>query len=121
MCVGAIEPQFYKIFVEKLGFSSKKIPQFENFEENRRRNFQEKDRQNGALYLMAPMHALHLVLSLKNTASYNYNKQRQMFIIVGDNIIPNPAPRLSRTLGIVRGTYRSPQPVENTVEILNEN
>ncbi|KAL6442306.1 hypothetical protein ACFW04_002515 [Cataglyphis niger] len=123
MCVGAIEPQFYKIFVKKLGFCSKEIPQFENFEENCHKIaeiFKKKTQAEWCAIFDGTDACVTPVLSLKDTASYNHNKQRQMFTIVGDDIIPNPAPRLSRTPGIVRRTYRNPQPGENTVEILTE-
>ncbi|XP_070159346.1 alpha-methylacyl-CoA racemase [Polyergus mexicanus] len=123
MCIGALEPQFYNIFVEKLGFSSKEIPQFESFEENRRKIaeiFKKKTQAEWRAIFDGTDACVTPLLSLKDAASYSHNKQRQMFTIEGDDIIPNPAPRLSRTPGISRGTCRNPQPGENTIEILTE-
>ncbi|XP_029679236.1 alpha-methylacyl-CoA racemase [Formica exsecta] len=123
MCIGALEPQFYEIFVEKLGFSSEEIPQFESFEENRRKIaeiFKKKTQAEWCAIFDGTDACVTPLLSLKDAASYNHNKQRQTFTIVGDDIIPNPAPRLSHTPGISRGTCRNPQPGENTIEILSE-
>lgn len=123
MCVGALEPQFYEIFMEKLGFSSDEIPQFESFEDNRRKIaeiFKKKTQVEWCAIFDGTDACVTPLLSLKDAASYSHNKQRQTFTIVGDDIIPNPAPRLSRTPGISRGTCRNPQPGENTIEILTE-
>ncbi|KAL6449424.1 hypothetical protein ACFW04_000775 [Cataglyphis niger] len=123
MCVGALEPQFYEIFMEKLGFSSDEIPQFESFEDNRRKIadiFKKKTQAEWCAIFDGTDACVTPLLSLKDAASYSHNKQRQAFTIVGDDIIPNPAPRLSRTPGISRGTCRNPQPGENTIEILTE-
>ncbi|KAM0732985.1 Alpha-methylacyl-CoA racemase [Formica fusca] len=123
MCIGALEPQFYEIFVEKLGFSSEEIPQFESFEENRRKIaeiFKKKTQAEWCAIFDGTDACVTPLLSLKDAASYSHNKQRQTFTIVGDDIIPNPAPRLSHTPGISRGTCRNPQPGENTIEILSE-
>lgn len=123
MCVGALEPQFYEVFVEKLGLSSEKIPQYENFEENRRivaEIFKRKTQAEWCAIFDGTDACVTPVLSLKDAASHKHNKQRQTFTIMGDDVIPNPAPRLSHTPGTSGGTRRNPEPGEDTVEILTE-
>jgi len=123
MCVGAIEPQFYEIFLEKLGLSSNEVPQYENFEENRHKIaeiFKTKTQAEWCTIFDGTDACVTPVLSLKDATSHIHNKQRQTFTIVGDDIIPNPAPRLSHTPGISLGIHRNPQPGEDTVQILTE-
>ncbi|XP_011266053.1 alpha-methylacyl-CoA racemase isoform X2 [Camponotus floridanus] len=123
MCVGALEPQFYEIFVEKLGFSSEEMPQYENFEENRRKIaeiFKKKTQAEWCAIFDGTDACVTPMLNLKDAASHSHNEQRQTFTTIGDDVIPNPAPRLSHTPGISTGTCRNPQPGENTVEILTE-
>jgi len=123
MCVGAIEPQFYEIFLEKLGLSSDEVPQYKNFEENRRKIteiFKTKTQTEWCAIFDGTDACVTPVLNLKDVMLHIHNKQRQTFTIVGDNLFPNPAPRLSRTPGISLGVQRNPQVGENTVQILIE-
>ncbi|XP_077268512.1 alpha-methylacyl-CoA racemase [Temnothorax americanus] len=123
MCVGALEPQFYEIFLEKLGLSSDEVPQYENFEENRRRIteiFKTKTQAEWRAIFDGTDACVTPMLDLKNVTSHIHNKQRQAFTTVGDDVIPNPAPRLSRTPGISVGARRNPQPGDDTVQILTE-
>jgi len=123
MCVGAIEPQFYEIFLEKIGLSCDEVPQYENFEENRHKIaeiFKTKTQAEWCTIFDGTNACVTPVLSLKDASSHIHNKQRQTFTIVRDDVIPNPAPRLSRTPGISLGIHRNPQPGEDTVQILTE-
>lgn len=48
MAVGAIEPEFYKVFIEGLGLNIDEIEQMDNFESNREiisKKFKEKTRE----------------------------------------------------------------------------
>lgn len=123
MCVGALEPQFYEIFLEKLGLSSDEVPQYNNFEENRRRIteiFKTKTQAEWCAIFDGTDACVTPMLDLKNVTSHIHNKQRQTFTTVGDDVIPNPIPRLSRTPGISVGVRRNPQPGEDTIQILTE-
>ncbi|EGI67987.1 PREDICTED: alpha-methylacyl-CoA racemase-like [Acromyrmex echinatior] len=123
MCVGAIEPQFYEIFLEKLGLSSDEIPQYKNFEENRRKIteiFKTKTQAEWCAIFDGTDACVTPVLNLKDVMLHIHNKQRQTFTIVGNNLFPNPAPRLSRTPGISLGVQRNPQVGENTIQVLTE-
>ncbi|KAL0130782.1 hypothetical protein PUN28_002417 [Cardiocondyla obscurior] len=123
MCVGALEPQFYEIFLEKLGLSSDGMPQYENFEENRRKIaeiFKMKTQEEWCAIFDGSDACVTPMLDLKDVTSHSHNKERQTFTTLGDDVIPNPAPRLSRTPGISTGVSRNPEPGENTVQILTE-
>jgi len=123
MCVGAIEPQFYKIFLEKLGFSSDELPQYENFEENRQKIaeiFKMKTQAEWCTIFDGTDACVTPLLSLKNAASHSHNEQRQTFTTLVNEAFPNPAPRLSRTPGTSVCIKRNVQPGEDTVKILRE-
>lgn len=123
MCVGALEPQFYEIFLEKLGLSSDEVPQYKNFEENRHRIteiFKTKTQAEWCAIFDGTDACVTPMLDLKNVTSHIHNKQRQTFTTMENDVIPNPAPRLSRTPGISVGGCRNPEPGENTIEILTE-
>lgn len=123
MCVGAIEPQFYEIFLEKLGLTTDEMPQFENFEENRCKIaeiFKTKTQAEWCAIFDGTDSCVTPMLGLKEAALHPHNQQRQTFMNIGDNVIPRPAPRLSRTPGVSVGSRKNPQPGENTVEILTE-
>ncbi|XP_011874019.1 PREDICTED: alpha-methylacyl-CoA racemase [Vollenhovia emeryi] len=123
MCVGALEPQFYEIFLKKLGLSSDEVPQFENFEENRRiitEIFKTKTQAEWCAIFDGSDACVTPMLDIENVTSHIHNNQRQTFTTMGDDIIPNPAPRLSRTPGISVGGHKNTQPGEDTIQILTE-
>ncbi|XP_011634761.1 alpha-methylacyl-CoA racemase [Pogonomyrmex barbatus] len=123
MCVGALEPQFYETLLEKLGLSSDDVPQYENFEENRHKLseiFKTKTQAEWCTIFDGTDACVTPLLSLEDAASHVHNKMRQTFTVAEGDVIPNPAPRLSRTPGISVGTHRNPEPGENTIEILTE-
>ncbi|EZA59795.1 hypothetical protein DMN91_008405 [Ooceraea biroi] len=123
MCVGALEPQFYEVFLEKLGLSSDELPQYENFEESSQRVaeiFRTKTQAEWCAIFDGTDACVTPLLSLRDAASHSHNRQRRTFTTLENEVFPNPAPRLSRTPGIPVGAGRNVQPGENTVEILRE-
>ncbi|EFN75058.1 alpha-methylacyl-CoA racemase [Harpegnathos saltator] len=123
MCVGALEPQFYEIFLKKLGLTSDEVSQFENFEENRCRIteiFKQKTQAEWCAIFDGTDACVTPLLSLKDAASHIHNQYQGTFTTIGDDVIPNPSPRLSRTPGISTGTRKNSQPGENSIEILTE-
>ncbi|XP_020299798.1 alpha-methylacyl-CoA racemase [Pseudomyrmex gracilis] len=123
MCVGALEPQFYNVFLEKLGLTSDEIPQFENFEENRSKIaeiFKRKTQAEWCAIFDGTDACVTPMLSLENVARHSHNNHRQTFTAMENDVIPNPAPRLSRTPAVSVGTCKNPSPGENTIEILTE-
>ncbi|XP_076184085.1 alpha-methylacyl-CoA racemase isoform X2 [Ptiloglossa arizonensis] len=124
MCVGALEPQFYEIFLEKLGLSIDEMPQFDTFEENRaklEKIFRQKTKAEWCAIFDGTDACVTPVLNLKDVALHAHNKERNTFTTVEDDVlIPKPAPHLSRSSGKSKGHQRNPEPGEHTTEILTE-
>ncbi|XP_017886046.1 alpha-methylacyl-CoA racemase [Ceratina calcarata] len=122
--VGAIEPQFYELFLNKLGISSDEIPQFDDFEGSRNRLeeiFKQKTQAEWCAIFDGTDACVTPVLKLDNVASHPHNKERNTFTTENnDLVIPNPAPRLSRTPGTSKWRETNPEPGEHTTEILTE-
>lgn len=124
ICVGALEPQFYEIFLEKLGLSSDEVPQYDKFEENREKLekiFKQKSQAEWCAIFDGTDACVTPVLNLKDVTVHPHNKERHTFTTENYNsVIPNPAPRLSRTPGMSKGREKNPEPGEHTIEILTE-
>nr|XP_033331208.1 alpha-methylacyl-CoA racemase isoform X1 [Megalopta genalis] len=124
MCVGAIEPQFYNIFLEKLGLSEAEMPQFDKFEENRmklEKIFKEKDQTEWCAIFDGLDACVTPVLDLKEVTHHVHNRERNTFTTLKDDlVVPNPAPRLSSTSGKSKVHEKIPEPGEHTTEILTE-
>lgn len=125
MAVGALEPQFYATFLDKLGLTEEDLPQFDNFEECRSKLteiFKTKTQAEWCSVFDGSDACVTPVLTFDNVASHKHNRAQNSFAMGKDGlIVPNPAPRLSRTPGVSHAT-RSPNinPGEHTVEILTE-
>ena len=124
MCVGALEPQFYEIFLEKLGLSIGEMPQFNEFEENRAKLeniFEQKTQAEWCTIFDGTDACVTPVLSLNDVAFHAHNRERNTFTTLKDNLlVPNPTPHLSRTSGKSKVHQKKPQPGEHTTEILAE-
>ncbi|XP_078044707.1 alpha-methylacyl-CoA racemase [Augochlora pura] len=124
MCVGALEPQFYNIFLEKLGLSEAEMPQFDKFEENRmklEKIFKEKTQKEWCAIFDGTDACVTPVLEVKEVTHHVHNRERNTFITLEDDlVIPNPAPRLSSTSGKSKVHEKIPEPGEHTTEILTE-
>lgn len=124
MCVGALEPRFYEIFLTKLGLSEDEMPQFDQFEENRaklEKIFKERTQAEWSGIFDGTDGCVTPVLDLKDAALHAHNRERNTFTTLPDNsVVPNPAPHLSRTSGKSRALEKNPEPGEHTTEILTE-
>ncbi|OAD60179.1 Alpha-methylacyl-CoA racemase [Eufriesea mexicana] len=124
MCVGAIEHKFYETFLNKLSISADEMPQFDKFEENREKLekiFKQKTQAEWCSIFDGTDACVTPVLNLKDVTSHAHNKERNTFGFESNGlVIPNPAPRLSRTPGISKGHQKNPEPGEHTIEILTE-
>ncbi|XP_031848443.1 alpha-methylacyl-CoA racemase [Nomia melanderi] len=124
MCVGAIEPQFYQTFLEKIGQSIDEMPQYSEFEESRmklEKIFKQKTQAEWCAIFDGTDACVTPVLNLKEAAVHTHNKERNTFTTLEDNVIsPNPAPRLSLTSGKSKVLLNNPIPGEHTTEILRE-
>lgn len=103
MAVGAIEPPFYKIFLEILG-----CPDLDPAEQWRQTTwdttrsriaarFQEKDRDEWAQLFEHSDACCTPVLDMAEAPLHPHNRARDAFVECGGGLTPAPAPRLSRT------------------------
>ena len=124
MAVGAIEPQFYAILLEKLGLTDVDLPQYCDFEENRKKLtdiFKKKTQKEWTAVFEGSDACVTPVLSLTEVTANKHNNQKNSFTVSNDGMTaPNPAPRLSRTPGSPAAHNPSPIPGEHTREILAE-
>lgn len=124
MAVGAIEPQFYAILLDKLGLSEDNAPQYGNFEENCALFtdiFKTKTQEEWCAIFDGTDACVTPVLSLKDVANHPHNKENETFTVMENNYVtPNPAPRLSRTPGISTATQTNPDRGEHSIEVLTE-
>nr|XP_012147228.1 PREDICTED: SWI/SNF-related matrix-associated actin-dependent regulator of chromatin subfamily A-like protein 1 isoform X2 [Megachile rotundata] len=120
MCVGAIEPQFYQIFLDKLGLSEDEMPQFDKFDENREileKIFKQKTQTEWCSIFDGTDACVTPVLNLEDVALHAHNKERKTFMSNKDGtVIPNPTPHLSRTSGRSKGYERNPERAMNYSE-----
>lgn len=124
MAVGALEPQFYLNFLRGLQLSEDEYGQAENFERNRNK-FKEvffTKTQDDWCQVFDNLDACVTPVVDLNLADINQcNSTRNSFYKNDENlIVPEPAPKLSRTPGKSSGHNSLPQPGEHTVEILKE-
>lgn len=125
MAVGALEPQFYDILLDKLGLESKDLPQFDDFSRNRKKLsdiFKSKTQEEWCGIFDGTDACVTPVLDLKDASKHLHNRSRDSFITSQDEdcSIPNPAPILSRTPGKSKFMSLNPQPGDHTTEILTE-
>ncbi|XP_034238700.1 alpha-methylacyl-CoA racemase [Thrips palmi] len=100
MAVGAIEPQFYAEFLDKLGLD---VPQYGDWAEAKRavaRRFKERSQAEWCAVFDGTDACVTPVLSAEEAARYPHNVARAAFTRRADGgVVPQPAPRLSRTPG----------------------
>jgi alpha-methylacyl-CoA racemase len=120
MSVGAIEPQFYEQLLKGLQLDG--VDQYDNFEENKalfEKVFAAKTQKEWCDIFDQSDACVFPVLDWKNAPQHPHNQQREAFVSAdkaAGNVVPQPAPRLSRTPG-VSGVLRDRQ---NEVEMLSE-
>lgn len=125
MAVGALEPQFYDEFLEKLGLSEDEMPQFGDFERSREKLtniFKRKTQAEWSSTFDGSDACVTPILSFEDVASHKHNSYQKSFSMGKDDlVVPNPAPRLSRTPGVSCSTQvPNLNSGEHTLEILNE-
>ncbi|MCD0448682.1 CoA transferase [Actinocorallia sp. API 0066] len=110
MAVGAIEPQFYAEFLNRLGVAPEEAKQYDfaNWEQNRAlfaAKFKERTRDAWAEVFVPSDACVAPVLSLSEAAAHPWNTERDVFVEGPDGRVqPAPAPRFSRTQGTITGT-----------------
>jgi len=121
MAVGAIEPEFYKVFIEGLGLNIDEIEQMDNFESNREiisNKFKEKTREEWCNIFDSKDACVTPVLELDEVDQHPHNASRNSFIRKDNMVLPVPAPKLSATPGVSSSTKPIAVCGQNTREIL---
>lgn len=116
MAVGAIEPQFYDELINKLGLDPDDVPQHGDWEAAKRvltRRFKERTMAEWCAVFDGSDACVTPVLTMEEAARYPHNVDRDAFRTArrGDDgepvVVPQPAPKLSRTPGRSRATESS--------------
>ncbi|EFA04186.1 alpha-methylacyl-CoA racemase [Tribolium castaneum] len=119
--VGALEPQFYEKLLQGLGLSYDEAPQFDDYEKLKvlfARKFKEKTQEEWCRIFDKADACVAPVLTLEEAPEHPHNKERGCFARMGDDIIPKPAPVLSRTPGEASGLKAAPNCGEHTWDVL---
>jgi alpha-methylacyl-CoA racemase len=107
--VGAIEPKFYEVLVEKLGLDRASLPDQLNrkswpqVRERFAAAFKQKTREEWCRIMDGSDACFAPVLSFTEAAEHPHNKARKSFVEVDGIVQPGPAPRFSRTPASVKG------------------
>jgi alpha-methylacyl-CoA racemase len=103
LAVGAMEPRFYRSFMEGLGFAEGNIPpqddqsQWEPLKGRVAEIFRSRTRVEWLQIFDGTDACVTPVLALGEAPSHPHNRTRATFVEVGGVVEPAPAPRFSRT------------------------
>lgn len=125
MAIGALEPHFYDILLAKLKLNDEDYPQFDDYEENRKKFvkiFKTKTQDEWCELFDGSDACVTPVLTFDDVAHHKHNKSQGTFCKTSDDLtIPNPTPRLSRTPGVSCSKNSFNINIgEHTMEILKE-
>jgi len=120
MCVGALEPQFYNLLLEKLNITDDDLPQFDDFDEMKvklAKIFSEKTRDEWCEIFDGTDACVTPILEQEEAGAHPQNKARGSFL---ENGMPRPAPLLSRTPAVASTSPNNLEFGSHTTEILAE-
>jgi alpha-methylacyl-CoA racemase len=126
MAVGALEPQFYAELLKGLDLDPELIHQLDDNEKNKKiftEVFKKKTRDEWAHIFDKIDACTFPVLDYDEAPNHQHNKARQTFLESSKSdgcIVPNPAPKLSRTPAVSSAQYPEREPLEMALEILKE-
>ncbi len=109
MAVGALEPQFYEVFVTLLGLDVEALPNRldqANWPQLRTiftKRFASKSRDEWARIMEGTDACVTPILSLAEAQHHQHNIDRGTFVKIDGITQPAPAPTLSQTPGVIRG------------------
>ena len=109
IAIGAIEPQFYALLLDRLGLSAASLPPQNDpsgwpvLRARFAETFLTRDRDAWVALLEGTDACFAPVLSMQEAASHPHLAARGVFIEVDGIAQPGPAPRFSRTAATVRG------------------
>jgi len=122
IAVGAIEPQFYQVLLEKIGLAGQDLPaemDRSSWPEMKKRLaevFREKTRDEWCAILEGSDACAAPVLGFREAPEHPHNQARATFVNFDGQLQPAPAPRFSRTPTGIRRS--APAPGEHTREAL---
>lgn len=124
VAVGAIESRFYAELLEGLGLDPADLPpqhdkaRWPELQARFAEVFRQRTREEWSAVFEGRDACVAPVLELDEVAAHPHNRARNLVVKIQDVPQPAPAPRLSRTPGMVRGG--APQRGGQTREILSE-
>jgi alpha-methylacyl-CoA racemase len=122
--VGSIEPQFYKILLEKLGLAGADLPAqmdrsaWPALKERFTALFKTKTKDEWCQIMEGTDICFAPVLAIAEAPHHPHNQARQAYVNVEGAWQPAPAPRFSRTAPVVQGA--APERGAQTDEVLFE-
>ena len=108
LAVGPIEPQFYRLFLQKAGITDPDLAGQHDLtawpgqREKLGAILRTRTRDEWCALLEGTDACVTPVLDLDEAPQHPHNQARQTFVVVDDVLQPAPAPRLSRTPGEIR-------------------
>lgn len=108
VAVGSIEPQFYALFLDKLGLAGEQLPEqmdssaWPGLKEKVAAAFKTKSRDEWRDVMEGTDVCFAPVLSMLEAPEHPHNKARGTFLEVAGKLQPGPAPRFSRTSPEIR-------------------
>lgn len=126
MAVGSVEPEFYRILLDRLGLKEEETSQFSDFEDNKKvfdAKFREKTQAEWCSIFEGSDACCTPVLDWDTASEQPNNMARNVFVdksSAGGVVVPNPAPRLSRTPAASSVLFKELDAYETAVEILGE-
>ncbi len=124
LAVGPIEPQFYRLFLEKAGITDPELANqydltaWPHQREKLAAILRTRTRDEWCALLEGSDACVTPVLDLEEAPQHPHNQARSTFVVVDDVLQPAPAPRLSRTPGEIRNP--PPQAGQDTQAVLCE-
>ncbi|XP_031342944.1 alpha-methylacyl-CoA racemase isoform X2 [Photinus pyralis] len=125
MAVGALEPQFYAQVLKGLELKDDEISQFDDNKACKkvfREKFLQKTQAEWCKIFDKTDACVTPILSLEEAPSHPHNAERNTFVVSHETgqLVPGPAPRLSRTPGISRAITPAPKRGQHTISILQD-
>ena len=114
VCVGSIEPQFYRLLVEKTGVDPNRFgtqmanDQWPDFRDELAEIFRSRTRDEWCEIMEGSDVCFAPVLSVFEAPDHPHNQHRKTFVQVDGVTQPAPSPRFSRTEPAVSHSARSP-------------
>jgi alpha-methylacyl-CoA racemase len=124
LALGALEPQFFQIFLEKAGIADPSFStliaagRWQQIRARLAKVIAAKTRDEWSVLFGDSDACVTPVLDLDEAPRHAHNQARHTFVVVDDVLQPAPAPRFSATPGKIQGP--PPTPGADTREVLRD-